>query len=152
MVSLNLLFVSLSFFFSTSRKKVCTVTATLHLKLLRDRVVPALQERHEVACCPLHAGWCLAHIVREVKTFLLETFAEDQGKVAVLGSELCTIPRLHPGRFLVVEILRVSCVSELFNHLGVPKLAIRNTIAAIHGYMLNSFIMSVMMLLTFLLP
>ncbi|GFV74705.1 hypothetical protein TNCV_1178421 [Trichonephila clavipes] len=77
-------------------KKVCTVIATRHLKLLRDHVVPALQERHAVACCPLHAGWCSAYTAREVKTFLLEAFTEDRGKVAVLRSEPCTITRLHP--------------------------------------------------------
>ncbi|GFV69593.1 hypothetical protein TNCV_4507081 [Trichonephila clavipes] len=93
-----------------------------------------------------------AYTAREVKTFLFGSiYMKTEGKSRFYVLSLARSLDFTPERFSVVEILRVSCVSELFNYLDVPKLAIRNTVTAIHGDMLNSFIMSVMMLLTSLI-
>ena len=59
-------------------RKTCTVTSERYLTLLRDRIVPAFQERHELTVVTFMQDGAPSHISRDVKTFLLESFTKDR--------------------------------------------------------------------------
>ena len=60
-----------------SGRKTCIVTAERYLTLLRDYVVPALQERHTLHVDTFMQDGAPPHTARDVKTFLLESSNED---------------------------------------------------------------------------
>ena len=77
------LFSFLFFFFfeepcSVSSRKTCTVTAEQCLTILRDYVVPALQKRHALPVVTFMQDDSPPHIAFEVRTFLYESFTENQ--------------------------------------------------------------------------
>ena len=59
-------------------RNTCAVTAEWYLMLLQYRILPALQERHALPVVIFVLDDVLLHIARNVKTFLLESFTEDQ--------------------------------------------------------------------------
>ena len=79
-VSLHLLF--WAFLFEEpcplSGRKTCTVTAEWYLMLLCDHVMPTLQVRHALLVVIFIQDGVLPHIALTVKTFLLDSFIEDQ--------------------------------------------------------------------------
>ncbi|GBM76861.1 hypothetical protein AVEN_3915-1 [Araneus ventricosus] len=56
--------------------KTYTVTVEWYITLLRDHVVPALQERHELPVVTFIQDGAPPHFAREVRTFLLEIFTD----------------------------------------------------------------------------
>ncbi|GBM02257.1 hypothetical protein AVEN_108806-1 [Araneus ventricosus] len=61
-----------------SGSKTGAVTAERYVTLLRDHVVPALQERHALPVVTFMQDGAPPHFAREVRAFLLETFTEDR--------------------------------------------------------------------------
>lgn len=133
--------------------KTCTVNAERYLTLLRDHVVPALQERHALPVVTFMQDGAPPHIARDVKMFLLATFTED--RVISRGCKFqwpSRSPDLTPADFWLWGYLKSRVYRNSPNTLVELKTAIRRTVAAIDSDMLHSAVMGVVTRLTCLLP
>ncbi|KFM64536.1 hypothetical protein X975_10113, partial [Stegodyphus mimosarum] len=135
-----------------SSVKTCTVTAGRYLTILRDHVVPALQERHALPVVTFMQDGAPPHIARNVKTLLLESCTEDQ--VISRGCKIQWPLRsadLTPADFWLWGYLRSRVYQGFSTTLVKLKNAIRLTFAAMDGDFLHSAVMGVVTRLTCLL-
>ena len=147
-------FILESFFFDepVSDKKTCVVTAERYLTLLRDHVVPALQERHALPVVIFMQDGAPPHIAQDSKRFLLESFTED--RVISCGYKILwpsRSPDLNPAGFWLWGYLKFRVYRGYPTTLVELKNAIHLTVAAIHGDMLHSAVMGLVTRLTCLL-
>lgn len=133
--------------------KTCTVTAKRYLTLLRDHVVPALQERHVLPVVTFMQDGAPPHFARDAKRFLLATFTED--RVISRGCKFqwpSRSPDLNPADFWLWGYLKSRVYRNSPNTLVELKTALRRTVTAIDSDMLHSAVMGVVTRLTCLLP
>lgn len=133
--------------------KTCTVTAERYLTLLRNQVVPALQERHALPSVTFMQDGAPAHFAREVKAFLLDTFTED--RVISRGCKFEWPPRspdLTPADFWLWGYLKSRVYRCSPATLAELKDAIRLTVGGIDADMLYSAVTGVLTRLTCLIP
>ncbi|GBM71228.1 hypothetical protein AVEN_120612-1, partial [Araneus ventricosus] len=133
--------------------KTYTVIAERYVTILRDHVVPALQERHALPVVTFMQDDAPLHFAREVKTFLLETFTED--RVISRGCKFkwpSRSPDLTPADFWLWGYLKSYVYRSSPTTLVELKDAIRRTVGGIYADMLHSAAIGVVTRLICLTP
>ena len=129
--------------------KTCTVTAERYLLLLREKVVPELQERGVLSTVIFMQDGAPPHAASTVKTFLLKTFGED--RVISRGCKIKWPPRspdLTPVDFWMWGYLKSLVYRSTPSTLPELKDAIRQAVSGISQEMLYAAVTGVVTRLT----
>ncbi|KFM66509.1 hypothetical protein X975_13440, partial [Stegodyphus mimosarum] len=132
--------------------KTCTITAARYLTLLRDHVVPVLQERHALPVVTFMQDDAPPHTARESRRSCWN-LSED--RVISRGCKIQWPSRsadLRPADFWLPGYLKPRVYRGSSTTLVELKNAIRLTLAAIDGDFLHPAVMGVVTRLTCLLP
>lgn len=127
--------------------KTCTVTHECYLALLREKVVPALQQRNALSVISFMKDGAPLHYANPVKRFLLRTFGKDRKVTVISGG--CKIewpprsPDLTPVDFWVWGYLKSLVYRSNPSTLAELKESICREVSAIHSDMLHSAVTGV---------
>lgn len=129
--------------------KTCTVTAERYLTLLRDEVVPALNQRGVLSVITFMQDGAPPHFANPVKQFLLDTFGVD--RVIARGCKIAwpaRSPDLTPVDFWLWGYLKSLVYRSSPSTLAELKHCICREVSAIHSDLLHSAVTSVVSRLT----